>query len=249
MRRRPTTVCPTCGASTPSAGPCCHRCGADLAAPDTWRDQTGDTLPPFAAPPPPVRDRRRRRGIALISVGVVLIGAGIAAGFRAGVTAADRRAAATPTLAPTTTPPSSAAAPTGPVRSGIVEIAPALAPRPETAAVVGVLGTYFAAINRRDYRSYRTTLVDRPGRAHSEAEFRRRYRSTTDSGVRLLGLRAGDGGSWVASVGFTSRQAAVDSPDGTSTCLRWSVAFPLVPTADGFLIDTAGLATTVRRPC
>jgi hypothetical protein len=128
-------------------------------------------------------------------------------------------------------------------------VAPALAALPETASVTGVLTAYFTAINERDYPAYRATLVRRPGVAQTEADFRRRYRSTRDSDVRLLGLRSGEAGSWVASVAFTSRQDPVDSPDGRSTCLRWSIAFPLVPSGDDLLIDAAGLSTTVRRPC
>jgi hypothetical protein len=274
VRLRPatTTVCPTCGGSTAAAQPHCHRCGADLSAPETWRDATSDALPlatPTARPGPgrgtgtgarPAPPRRRWRGTALILAGSALLAAGIGAGYRAGLAAGDR-AAASPTDAPGAAGPSTAettgttgatgtALPTGgPSRSGIVEVAPALVGRPETAAVVGVLTAYFTAINRRDYPAYRATVVMRPSVPQSEPDFRRRFRSTRDDDVRLLGLRPGDGGSWVASVGFTSRQDPADAPDRTSACLRWSIAFPLVPAGDGFLIDAAGLSTTVRRPC
>jgi hypothetical protein len=132
---------------------------------------------------------------------------------------------------------------------GHVEVAPALRERPDTPAAVRLLSAYFTAIDQRDFAALQRTEVARPGLPQTETEFRRRYKSTQDSQVRLLGLRSGPDGGRVASVSFVSRQDPADSPDGVSSCLRWSISYPLVP-VDGVLrIDAVGQSGVVRVPC
>ena len=127
-------------------------------------------------------------------------------------------------------------------------MAPALAGRPETPQVVALLTAYYAAINRKDFASAMRTLVDRPGLPRTEAEFRRRFRSTSNSGVRLLGLRA-EGDGYLISVSFTSHQDPVDAPDGASPCVRWSVQYPLVRVDGTLRIDEVRKSNLVYRRC
>jgi hypothetical protein len=139
---------------------------------------------------------------------------------------------------------------TGRPGSVVVSISPALAGLPETGEVSRLLAAYFTAINDRDLAALRRTLVPRPGLPQTDAEFRSRYNSTRDSGVRLVGLRTAADGSLVASVIFTSTQAPADSPDHVSPCLRWSIGYPLVRSADGdLLIDEVHRSGVVHVPC
>jgi len=254
--------CAACGATTPVGEPTCRRCGNDLVAPERWREQTGEldertevivegpALVATTPARPPGRRRYRLRGLVLVLVGLVLLSAGVVVGYQAGRRAPESPAAVASSGISTTAPAPSAARPAPtPNQRGLVQVAPALAQRPETAEVRRLLTAYFTAINRRDFDAYRETLVTRTGLPETEAEFQRRYRSTVDSDVRLLGLRSDGEAGYVASVAFTSRQDPVDAPDGGSDCLRWSIAFPLVATGDTLRIEAAGLATVVRRPC
>jgi hypothetical protein len=206
----------------------------------------------------------RRAGTLLVALGVLLIVVGMVgswavidgrirppagAGSRAsaGPTAGGTGpAGAGPSSAPSTGPVGTAG-PTG--SPGPVVVAPALQARPETPEVVALLGAYFSAIDQRDFDALRRTLVPRAGLPSTAAEFNRRYKSTEDSDVRLLGLGAGPDGGLVASVSFTSHQDPADSPDGVSPCLRWSIAYPLVRVDGSLRIDEVGRSGVVHRRC
>jgi hypothetical protein len=156
--------------------------------------------------------------------------------------------AATGTLPPTITGSSAGAGDTA--DRPLVAAAPALAGRPETAAVVALLTKYFEAINARDFEAARSTLVSRPELPSNETEFRNEYRSTHDRDVRLLNLSPDGNGGYQALVSFTSFQNAEDAPDKSSTCLVWSMAYPMVPGGTGsLLIDVIGRSAVTYHRC
>lgn len=200
---------------------------------------------------PPGRSRRLV-GVLVAVLGLALLGAGGFAGYRAFVEGrAPAAAGATPS--PTTQPtratatagPTATATPTPP----LVAAAPALAARPETAEVVRLLATYFGAINTRDFETARGTLVQRPTLASTEAQFLDQYRSTHDQNVRVLGLTPDGSGGYLASVTFTSYQNPADAPDRASSCLIWTVSYPLVRAEGTLLIDVVGGSNFINRPC
>jgi len=203
-------------------------------------------------------------GVLLLAVGAVGSWAVIEGKIKPPATGSTASpGAATPTGLPTRVGPSgpsgsrgpgepSSVSPTGPTGDAgpiVVAVAPALADRPETAEVVRLLTAYFTAIDERDFAALRRTLVPRPNLPQTDAEFRRRYKSTQDTDVRLLGLGSTADGGLIASVSFTSTQAPADSPDGAAPCLRWSIGYPMIR-LDGVLrIDEVHRSGVVFRRC
>jgi hypothetical protein len=193
---------------------------------------------------------------ALVAVlGLALLGAGGFAGYRAFVEGQTPAAAASsgttqPADATATAGPTATPTPTATPEVALVAAAPALAERPETAAVVKLLTAYFSAINTRDFEAARRTLVQRPGLPSTEAEFQDQYRSTHDQGVRVLGLEPDGNGGYLATVSFTSYQNPADAPaDQASSCLIWSISYPLVRAEGTLLIDAVGRSNVGYRPC
>jgi hypothetical protein len=288
----PTTRCRACGSPTAATERFCRSCGNDLAAPvdlvdlrDPQAERTevmadaGLGLPSTAdgrggghRPPVPVPvPGKRRAGVLLVTLGVLLIVAGMvgswaviegkikppATGSTPSGGAPTVAGGTGPSPAPPPGPSGSAGSSGSPGSSGpsgtpgpvVVRVAPALQARAETPGVVALLSAYFTAINRRDFEAAQRTLVPRAGLPTTAAEFRRRYRSTVDSDVVLVGLRAGPDRDLVASVTFTSQQAPVDSPDRVSSCLRWSIDYPLVQADGGLRIDEVRKSNQVHRRC
>jgi hypothetical protein len=218
--------------------------------------------------------RRRWVGGLVVLLGLALVGAGgygSNRGFDVGRSTAEPAASSAPSTAagppPTATQAATATLPptitatagpggspgdqgsSGATGAPLVAAAPALTGRPETTEVVALLRAYFAAINARDFPAARRTLVARPGLPTSETEFRDQYRSTHDADVRLLNLAPDGAGGYLASVTFTSYQDPADAPDQTSSCLSWSMAYPLVRTGGELLIDVIGRSDVVYRDC
>jgi hypothetical protein len=265
------THCPSCGSATASAAEFCRRCGNDLTSPGlippiNAREDTAertvvidtDGRSDVAGTLRPARRPRRLAGVLVAVLGLGLLGAGGFAGYHAFVqnrtpAAANAGQGSNPppvsaTAGPTTGSNATATATvsgTGP----LVAAAPALAARPETAAVVQLLTRYFSAINNRDFRAARATLVRRDGLPANDAEFQDQYRSTHDEDVRLLGLSPTDSGGYLATVSFTSYQNPADAPDKTSSCLIWSVSYPLVQVDGTLLIDVVGRSEVTYRHC
>jgi hypothetical protein len=222
---------------------------------------------------PPRSRRRRWVGGLVVLLGLALAGAGGYGGYRgfnAGKSTAEP--VASTALSTATVPPSTAtqaaastlpatitAAGPGSNPSGggtggtagapLVAAAPALTGRPETTEVVALLTAYFEAINARDFPAARRTLVGRPGLPTNETEFRDQYRSTHDSDVRLLNLSPDGAGGYLASVSFTSYQDPADAPDQASSCLIWSMAYPMVRNGGELLIDLIGRSDVVYHDC
>ena len=250
---------------------------ADLADLAGWRDEAAErteVIPDLLS----VGDERRQAampapapgrpvaGALVVALGVLLLAVGAVGSWaviegkikppatgsapsRVGASSAPNGSggpSSAPTTVPTTAP---TAVPTGDAGPIVVAVAPALADRPETAEVVRLLTAYFTAIDERDFAALRRTLVPRPNLPQTDAEFHRRYKSTQDSDVRLLGLGSAADGGLVASVSYTSTQAPADSPDGAAPCLRWSIGYPMVR-LDGVLrIDEVHRSGVVFRRC
>jgi hypothetical protein len=211
------------------------------------------------AEPGPGTGARRLLGVLLVAVGLVLVASG---GYTAyqnrhgtrgstppGVRTVPGSASpdATPTP-PTASPPTPT--PTAVGASPLVTVAPALSGQPDVAAVADTLTTYFTAINERDYDAYRSVLVDVEDRVGGEADFLRRFRSTTDSDVRLVGVRHDPDGGVMATVTFRSTQDPADAPDGVSACVSWVLTYPMTAADDGtLLIDVVHLFAQTYRPC
>lgn len=200
-----------------------------------------------------------------------IVALGAVGGFLAVRASGGTRAAALPSASPdpTAVPATTGPATTGPVttvpsnpvgeptRAGDptgtpttpITVASALVDQPHMDQVAATLAAYFDAIDSRDYDAYRAVLTNTEDRIISEDQFETGYRSTRNSDVRVTGASHDEEGGILASVAFRSHQDARDSPDGTSTCLDWVVAFPMVPVGDQYMIDLVRLSFTTHRPC
>jgi hypothetical protein len=118
-----------------------------------------------------------------------------------------------------------------------VAASPALADRPETAAVVALFTTYFDGINRRDYDAVQGTFTDIGRPVRDQDKFEDEYRTTHDTDVRILDIARTDEG-YSVSINFTSYQNPDDAPhDSPYNCLSWSMTYPVVRSAGHLLIN------------
>jgi hypothetical protein len=105
-----------------------------------------------------------------------------------------------------------------------------------TGQVVAFLGTYFAAINHRDYQAY-ISLFDDPARPfRNEQQFLSGYQTTTDSDPTLVALAPASTGEWAATVTFISHQSPADSATHSS-CTSWDITLYLEPRGNSYLIE------------
>jgi hypothetical protein len=237
----------------------CLKCGHYLAGPSRFCTHCGASQPANRAEPPasepPVaeaahqpKQQRLPRGWATVAVAAVMA-AGISVLLSWRLT--DHPATSAPVVAgspgtPATTgtgetPPSTLRA--SPVRSasppaagnGPVPVSPSAAQEASAGQVAAFLGTYFAAINHRDYQTY-ISLFDGPARPDRNArEFLSGYRTTTDSDPVLAALTPTSTGEWAATVTFVSHQSpAVSATD--SSCTSWNTTLYLEPSGNSYLI-------------
>jgi zinc-ribbon domain len=105
-----------------------------------------------------------------------------------------------------------------------------------TGQVAAFLGTYFAAINHRDYQAY-ISLFDDPARPfRNEQQFLSGYQTTTDSDPTLVALAPASMGEWAATVTFISHQSPADSAT-RSSCTSWDTTLYLEPRGNSYLIE------------
>ena len=109
----------------------------------------------------------------------------------------------------------------------MVTIAAGAASQPHAEAVAVVVTNFFAAINNHDYLAYRSLFSASLQHFESPQRFRAGYRTTADSAATIESIAAAGAGRLAATVTFTSRQAAADSPDH-ATCNRWRITLFLV---------------------
>jgi len=118
---------------------------------------------------------------------------------------------------------------------GPVPIGSDAAPQAIAGQVAVFLGTYFAAINQRDYQTY-ISLFDDPARPdHSEQQFFPGYRTTTDSDPVLVAPTPTSTGEWAATVTFISHQSPAASATHSS-CTSEDITLYLDPYGDSYLI-------------
>lgn len=143
----------------------------------------------------------------------------------------------TPSSALPTSPTAStfpSAASDGPIRP--VPADQSAAQQASTGQVAAFLGTYFAAINHRDYQAY-IGLFDDPARPfRNEQQFLSGYRTTTDSDPILVALTPTSTGEWAVTVTFISHQSPTDSATHSS-CTSWGITLYLEPRGNSYLIE------------
>jgi len=196
-------------------------------------------------------NRRRRTALAAVVL-VVVLGGGALAGWltlghtpaRSSADQADTRhsGGSVPATAPaggsgttaagSATASASTSASAATSSTGLVRIAQSASQNASAPQVADFLGSYFRAINNRDYSLYASLFVT--SRVPTRAQFRRGYRSTHDSDAILTRLRNTPNGL-AAAVSFTSHQAPADSATGTS-CTAWNVTFYLTANGSGYQI-------------
>ena len=192
-----------------------------------------------------------------IAVVLVLLAGGLGAWYYFGrprPPASASSAARTPRPQATQPSPSYSSRPTAPSRpaappeSKLVVLGPGVA-GPNAAGVAAFLTRYFAAINQHDYQAFSSLFEPGASPVQSGAEFRSGYRTSRDSGGRLVTLGQTAGGEWAASLTFDSHQDPASSATHTS-CTTWGVTFDLVPVGNSYLIGPAppGYQASAR-PC
>ena len=236
----------------------CTKCGYDLAGSRQFCTHCGAPQPANrAAPPvsrPPVaeaahqpRQQRPPRGWATVAVAAVMA-AGVSVLLSWRLTdhpATAAPVAGSPSISASTgtgdRPPSTL--PISPVRSasppatsnGPIPVSSSAAQQVRAGQVAGFLGTYFGAINHRDYQTY-ISLFDGPARPDRNAQqFLSGYRTTTDSDPVLAALTPTSTGEWAATVTFVSHQSPAASATNSS-CTSWNTTFYLEPSGNSYLI-------------
>jgi hypothetical protein len=119
--------------------------------------------------------------------------------------------------------------------NSMVAVAPGVMGAPGAQRIVGLLTTYFRAVNAHDYLAYRRLLDPALQPEVTAARYGTGYRSTVDSGATLTGVSAAADGRATADIMFTSHQAPANSPD-RSACTNWSVTLFLEQADGGYLI-------------
>ena len=186
-----------------------------------------------------VRPRRKHPIRLVLSVLIVLI-AVVATG---GLVLAERGSQAkpkptaaipVPSLPVLPTHPASSAPRSGPVR---VHVAPGVPRSAATTQIVSLLGTYFTAINQRDYTAYAALFTPRGKQGLSPSQFSTGFRTTEDSAATLTSVSTSSGGTQ-ARVTFDSHQAPSDSINHHEACTTWHITMYLIPSgAHSYLID------------
>jgi hypothetical protein len=152
------------------------------------------------------------------------------------------RAARTPRPQATQPSPGHSSRPAGrsrpagtPPGSKPVALGPGVAGQSTAAGAAAFLTQYFAAINDHDYQAFSSLFEPGASPVQSGAVFRSGYRSSRDSGGRLVALGQTTGGEWAASLTFDSHQDPASSATRTA-CTTWGVTFYLVPVGNSYLI-------------
>lgn len=92
--------------------------------------------------------------------------------------------------------------------------------RPHLAAVLTLLDSYFAAINRHDFPAYRRLFI--PAIQHGLQHFGAGYASIVDSAATLTGLTVTGPEGLAARVTFTGHQKPAASPNHAA-CDHWHI--------------------------
>jgi hypothetical protein len=137
---------------------------------------------------------------------------------------------------PSSTAPAASTEPSPGARGRPVSVTTGAAGRPHLGAVLALLDSYFAAINRHDFLAYRRLFI--PAIQASLQHFGAGYASTVDSAAELTGLIVTGPEGLAARVTFTSHQKPAASPNHAA-CDHWDITL--------FLKHRAG-QYQIRRP-
>lgn len=142
-------------------------------------------------------------------------------------------------VTPEPTEPSQAPTPDPtPIDPGTVVVADALSGSAEAQDVAATMSEFYTAINERRLRdAYALYSSAQRRKLGAYSSWAAGYSSTSDDEVTLVDLSSAGSGRVVAHVRFRSQQDPADSPDGMSSCLWWQIAYTLVPSGGGYLID------------
>ena len=152
-----------------------------------------------------------------------------------------------PAVSPSAATPQPSGLP-GSASSGLVTIGPRAASQASASQVAAFLGTYFAAINHRDYDSYVSLFDSQQQPVPSRQQFLAGYRSTRDSGATLTRLSPMASGV-AASLTFDSHQKPRTSASHTA-CTNWHITLFLESSGTSYLIGKAPAGYhACSRPC
>ena len=118
-----------------------------------------------------------------------------------------------------------------------VAVGPQAARQPGAHQIAAFLATYFATINHYDYRAYIRLFDPQARPIQSKQQFLAGFRSTRDSGARLVRISAAAAGP-AAQIAFDSHQRAADSATQTA-CTSWHITLFLEKHSGGYLIGKA----------
>jgi len=235
------------------------------AASETLPHAGGETQPPATGgpwPPPadgpwprPENEPQPRRRAIVVAVAFAAALGGLAAWLLISQPARHERPAAQSSAgagqraatgpASPTAPASSSAAPSPRASKphhkaknpDAVGLGPGAAGQPGAHHVAAFLTTYFAAVNNHDYQGY-ISLFDPASRPiQSRQEFLTGFRSTKDSGARLVRISPTATGP-AAEITFDSHQRPADSATQTA-CTSWRITLFLQTHGRTYLIGSA----------
>lgn len=122
------------------------------------------------------------------------------------------------------------------------EFTPDAEAHPDSADIRWTLQMHFNAINMRRYETWKATVVEEKQRQLPEGKWQQEYATTRDAAVKVHRVEPGPKDSLRILMTFVSTQDPHDAPPGLeSSCLRWSVVYPMVVDAGGFRLDTNSL--------
>lgn len=134
----------------------------------------------------------------------------------------------------------------GPQAAPAVVLSPAAEASPYGQAVHDLLARYFAAINRRDYDAWLTT-VSTSQATRNQDEWTDSYRTTRDSDIYVSDIYPGK--PLRVRLQFTSHQAVELAPSAMPRpCVRWDVTYQIIDEGTGLRVGLSAKAP-VLAPC
>ena len=115
-----------------------------------------------------------------------------------------------------------------------VALGPGARRQPGAHHIAAFLATYFAAINHHDYQAYIRLFDPQSRPIQSKQEFLTGFRSTRDSGAKLVSISPTAAGP-AAEITFDSHQRPADSATQTA-CTSWRITLFLLPQGRTYLI-------------
>lgn len=119
-----------------------------------------------------------------------------------------------------------------------VWLTPEATAHPQHEVVRALMQTYFDAIDKGDYDSWRTTVTRAKMLAQPRPEWESNYRTTRDGSILVYRLDPLPNAGIAVLIGFTSVQdPSAAPPDVPAGCLRWRLVFPLTLESGHWKLD------------